>query len=441
MEERANVLVVDDDLGPRESMRMILKPLHNVYIAEDGKAALRVIQEEPIDLVTLDLKMPGMTGIDVLKEIKKLNPNIEVIIVTGYGTLKTATEAMKYGVNSYITKPYNLNEITSLIDRAIERRRFNLKLRHFFEEAVFSGEEKVKGEGVSDLPPVNEDALEQTDIAGNLLDATEMKFKKMKEIKEGFSKEIKNLEERLIRSEKLSIVGQLAAGYAHEVNNSLSTMLGYTQFVCHKINANHPELSDLLDNMETISNQIERSSNITKSLLDLSRKEPSEREPTEVKKLIEQVLSYVEYRIRSLGIKVTRSYESRLPLISVDPRKLEQVFLNLVINAFQAMPEGGTLRITASRIKCRKGDAVKLEFADSGRGISEQYLKKVFDPFFSTKNGSGGTGLGLFISRRIVESYQGSIEVKSEKDKGTTFILEFPSLANIKLQSVQPHND
>ena len=428
MEERANVLVVDDDLGPRESMRMILKPLHNVYIAEDGEAALRVIQDEPIDLVTLDLKMPGMQGIDVLKEIRKLDPNIEVIIVTGYGTLKTATEAMKYGVNSYITKPYNLNEITSLIDKAIERRRFNLKLRHFFKDAISSDEEKVKGEEVNGQSALAENALDQTDITENLLDVTELKFKKMKEVKNGFSKEIKELEEGLIRSERLSIVGQLAAGYAHELNNSLSTMLGYTQFVCHKINANHPELSELLDNMGTISNQIERASNITQSLLNLSRKDSSEREPTDVQKLIEQVLSYVEYRTHSLGIKVTRNYESQLPLISIDPRKVEQVFLNLIINAFQAMPEGGILSITASRIKTRKGEAVRLEFADSGKGISEQNLKKVFDPFFSTRNGGGGTGLGLFISRRIVESYQGSIEVASKKNKGTAFIVEFPSL-------------
>jgi len=441
MEDRANVLVVDDDLGPRESMRMILKPLHNVYIAEDGEAALRVIKEEPIDLVTLDLKMPGMQGIDVLKEIKNFDPNIEVIIVTGYGTLKTATEAMKFGVKSYISKPYNLNEITSLIDKAIERRRFNLKLRHFFEDAIFSDEERVKEEEVNMQPPLASNALERPDIAENLLDVTELKFKRMREMKEGFSKEIEELEERLIHSERLSLVGQLAAGYAHELNNSLSTMLGYTQFVHHKIDKNHPELSDLLGNISTISNQIERASNITQSLLNLSRKKSSEREPTDVQKLMERVLSYVEYRTHSLGIKVSRHYESKLPLISIDPRKLEQVFLNLIINAFQAMSEGGILRITARRVKGERGDTVRLEFADSGEGISEQNLKKVFDPFFSTKNGSGGTGLGLFISRRIVENHQGSIEVVSEKNKGATFILEFPSIGDIKLQSAHPQND
>jgi signal transduction histidine kinase len=427
MEERANILVVDDDLGPRESMRMILKPLHNVFTAEDGEAALRLLQEKPIDLVTLDLKMPGMHGIDVLKEIKKLFPSIEVIIVTGFGSLQTATEAIKHGVNSYISKPYNLSEINSLIEKSIERRRFNLKLSNFFEGVLFLDKEKGKEEEGS-IPPTAKHSLEHTGISENVIDFTESKFRKMKEMSDDFSKEIKELEERLIRSERLSIVGQVAAGYSHELNNSLSSMLGYTQFVQHNISTNHPELSDLLDNMETISNQISRASNITQNLLDLSRKSPSEKKPTEVQKVIDQVLSYVEYRLRSLEIKVIRDYESQLPLISVDPGKIEQVFLNLIINACHAMSEGGTLQIKISRVKSNERDIVRLQLTDTGLGISKENMQKIFDPFFSTKNESGGTGLGLFVSRRIVESYQGIIEVESENNNGTTFTVEFPSL-------------
>ncbi|MBW1838670.1 MAG: hypothetical protein JRI49_01950, partial [Deltaproteobacteria bacterium] len=244
------------------------------------------------------------------------------------------------------------------------------------------------------------------------------------------SHEIKELEKRLIRSERLSIVGQLAAGYAHELNNSLSTILGYTQFVSQKIGSNYPELSNILDNMQTVSNQIERASGITRSLLDLSRKTSSERKPTDIESLIEQVLSYIEYRTHALGIRIKREYESGLPLISVDPKKVEQVFLNIIINAFQAMPDGGTLKITASRVKGKKGDAVRLEFEDSGKGIAVKNLNKIFDPFFSTKDENKSTGLGLFISRRIIESYQGSIEVVSKKNKGTTFIIRFPSLGD-----------
>ncbi len=424
MAEKANVLVVDDDLGPRESMRMILKPLHNVYIAEDGQTALRIIRENPIDLVTLDLRMPGMQGIDVLKEIKKFNPNIEVIIVTGFGSLKSATEAMKFGVKGYITKPYNLSEITSIVEKALEQRRFNLKLRNFFEEAL-SGDGQTEDEYVPSSVEMN---VTENDVSENLLDVTEYKIRKMKEMQNDYSRENKILEDKLIRSERLAIVGQMAAGYAHELNNSLTSMLGYTELVQNTINNNYPELNELSEKVTTILNQTERASTISKNLLNLSRKTPSEREATDVRKLLEQVLSFTEPRAHSQGFKVVTDFESSLPLISVNPGRVEQVFLNLILNAFQAMTKGGTLTITVKRIPRDIGDLLRLEFADTGHGISKQHLKEIFDPFFSTKEGNGGTGLGLFISRKIVEKYQGSIEAESQENQGTTFIVEFPAL-------------
>ncbi len=424
MAEKANVLVVDDDLGPRESMRMILKPLHNVYIAEDGQTALRIIRENPIDLVTLDLRMPGMQGIDVLKEIKKFNPNIEVIIVTGFGSLKSATEAMKFGVKGYITKPYNLSEITSIVEKALEQRRFNLKLRNFFEEAL-SGDGQTEDEYVPSSVEMN---VTENDVSENLLDVTEYKIRKMKEMQNDYSRENKILEDKLIRSERLAIVGQMAAGYAHELNNSLTSMLGYTELVQNTINNNYPELNELSEKVTTILNQTERASTISKNLLNLSRKTPSEREATDVRKLLEQVLSFTEPRAHSQGFKVVTDFESSLPLISVNPGRVEQVFLNLILNAFQAMTKGGTLTITVKRIPRDIGDLLRLEFADTGHGISKQHLKEIFDPFFSTKEGNGGTGLGLFISRKIVEKYQGSIEAESQENQGTTFIVEFPTL-------------
>jgi signal transduction histidine kinase len=427
MAARANILVVDDDLGPRESMRMILKNSHNIYTAENGETALRVIKDKPIDLITLDLKMPGMQGIDVLKEIRRFNTNVEVIIVTGYGTLHTATEAMKLGINGYITKPYNVNDITSLVDKAIEHRKFNLKLKHFFQEALFSDGEEEEEE-TDNLSPLNEGSLADTDISEDLLDVTELKFKRMKKIKNDFSREIKELEERLVRSEKLSMVGQLAAGYAHELNNKLNTISGYAEFLHSKISRSSPELSDLLNNLETISNQIEQASRFTSNILNLSRKNPTQKEPTDVKKLIERVLLYVEHLSHKKEIKIMRDYESHLPLIYVDPGKVEQVFLNLIINAFHAVPEGGNLSIKANRVKKEMGDLLRLEFTDSGHGIAEKDIKKIFEPFFSTKGEGVGTGLGLFISRRIVESFHGSIEVVSKENEGTTFIIEFPVL-------------
>ncbi len=427
MADKANVLVVDDDLGPRESMRMILKPLHNVYIAEDGMTALRIIQEKAIDLVTLDLRMPGMHGIDVLKEIKKFNPNIEVIIVTGFGSLKSATEAMKYGVKGYITKPYNLSEITSIVEKALEQRRFNLKLRNFFEQTL-SEDAGTEGEADFIAPPSAEMNVIENDVSEDLLDVTEYKIKKMKEMQNDFSRENKVLEDKLIRSERLAIVGQMAAGYAHELNNSLTSILGYTELVQTTLSKNYPELKDLLEKISTIFNQTERASKLSQNLLNLSRKAPSEREPTDIRKILEQILSFTEHRALSKDFKVVTDFEPSLPLISVNPGRVEQVFLNLILNAFHAMTKGGTLTIRVKRVRQDMGDVLRLEFSDTGHGISQQHLKEIFDPFFSTKEESGGTGLGLFISRKIVENYQGSIEVESQEHEGTTFIVEFPGL-------------
>jgi putative two-component system response regulator len=124
-----NILIVDDEIGPRESLRMILKPNYNVHAVESGYAAIQMIQQIEMDVLTLDLKMPGISGIDTLKEIRVIDPDVMVIIITGYGTLKSAIEAIRYGVFDYIPKPFNVPEILSIIDKSIQRRKLNLKVK------------------------------------------------------------------------------------------------------------------------------------------------------------------------------------------------------------------------------------------------------------------------------------------------------------------------
>lgn len=132
--ERPNILVVDDELGPRESLGMILKPSFNVYSSEDGKQALQIIKNTNVDIVTLDLKMPVMSGEEVLKRIKAYDPTIEVVIITGYGTLKSAVEAIKYNVFDYILKPFNVSDILATVKRCLERREMSIRMKGFLEE-------------------------------------------------------------------------------------------------------------------------------------------------------------------------------------------------------------------------------------------------------------------------------------------------------------------
>ena len=134
MAYRGTVLVVDDDLGPRESLRMILKPVYPVLTANTGAEALKIIRTQRVDLVTLDLRMPGIPGIEALKEIKKMNADVEVIIVTGFGTLTTAVEAIRYGAMDFISKPFNVAEILSIVSKSMERRSFNLKIKNLLQK-------------------------------------------------------------------------------------------------------------------------------------------------------------------------------------------------------------------------------------------------------------------------------------------------------------------
>ena len=143
-ERRANVLIVDDELGPRESLGMILKPSFNIYSSEDGREAIQIIKNTNIDVVTLDLKMPIMSGEEVLKVIKDYDPTIEVVIITGYGTLKSAVEAIKYNVFDYILKPFNVSDILATVKRCLERREMSLRVKEFLMAVEKESKSPVK---------------------------------------------------------------------------------------------------------------------------------------------------------------------------------------------------------------------------------------------------------------------------------------------------------
>jgi CheY-like chemotaxis protein len=135
---KESVLVVDDEAGPRESLRMILKSRYEVHTASDGQEALSLIQNKDFNVVTLDLNMPGLSGMEVLKEIRKLKPDTEVVIITGYGTLTNAQKAMHFGAGDFISKPFNVEDITSIVANSFERRRYNLKIKNLLIKAINS---------------------------------------------------------------------------------------------------------------------------------------------------------------------------------------------------------------------------------------------------------------------------------------------------------------
>jgi putative two-component system response regulator len=156
MAEKGTILIVDDEVGPRESLRLILKPIYEIHTAADGDEALRCIQDKEIDVVTLDLKMPGMSGFEVLRGIKKLKADIEVIIVTGYGTLKNAQEAIHHGAGDFISKPFNIPDIISIVNKSFMRRRYNLQINSLVQQIKgLKDLEEEKQEGLQENFPVS----------------------------------------------------------------------------------------------------------------------------------------------------------------------------------------------------------------------------------------------------------------------------------------------
>ncbi|MBC8460464.1 MAG: two-component sensor histidine kinase [Deltaproteobacteria bacterium] len=224
---------------------------------------------------------------------------------------------------------------------------------------------------------------------------------------------------------KMASVGRLAAGVAHEVNNPLAIIDEKAGLIKDLLTlkqgfGENPRLLGLVD---SILSSVERAGNITKRLLSFSRNMEVSFEPVNLKKLIEEVLSFLTKEAEYRSIRVSLNASEDVPLIESDRGKLQEIFLNLINNAFAAMSDGGNLDIQISQ---KKTDKILVTVADDGSGISEPHLKLIFEPFFSTKTKKGGTGLGLSLTRNFVLEIGGTMNVESEVDKGTTFTITLP---------------
>lgn len=229
------------------------------------------------------------------------------------------------------------------------------------------------------------------------------------------SREIKRMEEQLRRSEKLASLGTLSAGVAHEINNPLTGILLYASI----LNSDKRLDPALLPDVERVISETERCAGIVKDLLEFSRESLPEKEVIALDAILDEVVTLFHQQPNFGNIVIRRNYSRDLPQISVDPNQIRQVFMNLVINAGHAMPQGGDLEISTYR--SADGKYVCAALKDSGEGIPDVNIARIFDPFFTTK--PEGTGLGLSISYGIVETHGGKIEVKSGAVEGTTFIV------------------
>ena len=241
------------------------------------------------------------------------------------------------------------------------------------------------------------------------------------------SKSLKNKNEmlhrahqQLARTEKLTALGEMAAGVAHEINNPLGGILLYSNLVLEDI----PEDSPARENMQKIIYQTNRSKRIVQSLLDFARTPTGEMLPLNINSVIESSLSLVRDQAMFHGVEINTRFGENLPEVIGDKSRLEDVFLNLFINAADAMKGGGTLTITTMQ---GTDNSTKILISDTGKGIEEKDFPHIFEPFFTTKEPGHGTGLGLPIAYGIIRKHNGSIDAESKPGKGTTFIISLPA--------------
>ena len=239
------------------------------------------------------------------------------------------------------------------------------------------------------------------------------------------------LEETLQQSEKLSSIGLLAAGVAHEVNTPLTGVSSYTQMLLGMI----PETDPKHALLQKIHKQTERASNIAGNLLNFSRiGSQTEYAEVDVNKILDDTLQLLEPQLRKSRVRIIKNYESKPPKIFANAGKLQQVFTNLILNARDAMlADGGSITLTT---KVSDEESVVIEVADTGSGIEPENLSKIYDPFFTTKGVGSGTGLGLAVTYGIVQEHSGTIEATSEVGVGTTFRLEFPVAGKYEQRAV-----
>ena len=230
------------------------------------------------------------------------------------------------------------------------------------------------------------------------------------------------LEQRLVQADKLSSIGLLAAGVAHEVNTPLAVISTYAQMLAKQV-AEDSQKSLILDK---IAKQTFRASEIVNSLLNFSRTSTTSFGDIGLNKVIQETVSLLDHQLQKAGIQAKLDLDPELPPVHGNAGKLQQVFLNLFLNARDAMQGGGTLEVRS----WREGQSVRVEVCDTGTGIAAEHLQRIYDPFFTTKAARKGTGLGLSVTYGIIQEHGGSIEVSNRPAGGARFRIDLPASKN-----------
>ncbi len=365
------ILLVDDEADFLSIMSERMKSRGmDVSTASSAKEAIEMAEAESFDAIILDLQMPGMDGLEALKALKANRPELQVILLTGHATVEKSVEAMKLGAMDLMEKPADLKTLTEKIKNAQAKKMILVEKQT---------EEKMK--------------------------------------------------EQEIEAGKLTSVGYLASGIAHEINNPIAIMVEEAGWLSDLLNdedlANPQNMEEFRRALQQIKTQGGRCKEITHKLLFFAKKTDSRVQDVQMNDIIGEIVIASEQRARDSNIHIVMQLNPELPKVAGSPSEMLHVLLNLINNAIDAIESGGGRITITSRLE---GEYVTIDVDDTGQGIPEEFMNRIFDPFFTTKPVGKGTGLGLSICYGIINKMGGDITVNSSVGMGATFHVHLPAL-------------
>ncbi len=374
------LLLVDDEEGIRKVLGISLADMgYDVHTAESGEEALDVFARINPPIVLTDIKMPGVDGIELLRRLKRANPDTEVIMITGHGDIDLAIKSLKYDATDFITKPINDDVLEIALKRAHEHIFVRRKLREYTENLERLVEEKSR---------------------------------------------------KLIEAERMTAIGQTVTELSHTIKNIASGLKG-GMFVLEK----GIELDDrgyLRDGWEMVKGNVDKITNLSLNLLNYARSTEVHYRLCDPNIPAREVIELMTPLAKEQGILLKMDLAENLPQMKFDPEAIHLCLVNLVKNSIEACVEDEscekTKEVTLRTVK-EEGGGVKYLVIDNCLGMDEEIRQKLFQSFFSTK-GARGTGIGLMLTKKIIDAHKGFIEVKSDTAKGSEFIIRLPESPN-----------
>jgi signal transduction histidine kinase len=376
-----NVLLVDDEPSIRLTMGEFLKRAgYSVFSAADYESAA-TFKTEDLDVAVIDINLPGKNGVQLLQQISSAEIYVPVIMITGEPNLSVLPEIVRAGAYDFIAKPITKDVLLNVVGRAAEKKRLTDEKRRLEQEIKRYAEE------------------------------LEMRVAER-------TAELVETHQRLVTQERIAALGRAAAQVAHEVKNPLAGLLLYSLHLKSKAkNFSESEINlvdKIVDTINHLNSRVEQ-------ILGFARPVSLTVRSENLNQIINDILDLLRPQLTANKVEVRLSLGQQPFFVSVDQSSMRGALMNLMLNAIEAMPQGGTLTVAANQMD----ETVRLEITDTGQGISEEEVKKILEPFYTTK--AQGLGLGMPYAKRIIDQHGGTISLSSRPGEGTTISVTLPA--------------